>query len=150
MRNTDYTEFLKMSPDELRKLQKSRGWALSAVGTLVYWVLRLFGCKPKRYYGICEYFEVGKSRSGMEMGWFFVCGKGCSDTLKNHEVGHNIQNAAVGGLKMAFLSIGSFFRFWWRKIFRIKTPYDSWWFEGQATDLGTKYAEYWKGESNDV
>jgi hypothetical protein len=75
MRNTNYTEYLKMKPEELRKLQKTRGWALSAFGSLVYFVLRLFS-KPKSYYGICEYFEIGKSRSGMEMGWFFVCGKG--------------------------------------------------------------------------
>lgn len=149
MRNTDYTEFFKMSPDELRKLQKSRGWALSAVGTLVYCVLCLFGFKPKSYYGICEYFEIGKGWGGIEMGWFFICSKGSSDALKNHEVGHGIQNAAVGGLQMMALSIGSALRYWWREIFGAKTDYDSWWFEGQATELGKKYVDAMKRKELD-
>lgn len=146
MKNTNYTEILTKSPEELRKLQKRRGWALSAFGTLVYWTLRLFGCKPKDYYGVCEYFEIGKKKCGTEMGWFFICGKGCSDALKNHEVGHGIQNAAVGGLRMVACSIGSFFRFWWREIFGAKTDYDSWWFEGQATQLGTEYVNRIKNQ----
>lgn len=149
MKNTDYTEFLKMSPDELRKLQKTRGWALSAVGTLVYWVLRLFGCKPKSYYGICEYFEIGKGWGGLEMGWFFICSKDLSERTKNHEVGHGIQNAAVGGLQMAFYSICSALRYWKRKIFGAKTRYDDWWFEGQATEIGNKYVEALKRKELD-
>lgn len=73
------------------------------------------------------------------MGWFFICGKGESDSLKNHEVGHSIQNAAFGGLKMLGLSICSALRYWKRELFGAKTPYDSWWFEGQATELGNRY-----------
>lgn len=148
MKNTDYSAYLAMTPEELRKLQKTRGWVLSTFGTLVYLVLRLFGCKPKDFNGICEYFEIGNGYSATEMGYFFICGKRTTEKTKRHEVGHGIQNAAVGGFKMAFYSIGSFFRFWYRKIFGAITLYDSWWFEGQATDLGTKYVV--KGESNDV
>ena len=73
------------------------------------------------------------------MGWFFICSKYSSDRLKSHEVGHGIQNAAIGGLKMLALSIGSAVRYWWRNIFEAKTPYDAWWFEGQATEIGLKY-----------
>lgn len=30
-------------------------------------------------------------------------------------------------------------RYWKRELFGAKTPYDSWWFEGQATELGNRY-----------
>ena len=141
MKTKDFTKYLNMTPEELRKLQRTRGWLLSFVGLVVYSVLRLFGCKPKDYHGICKYFEIGKGGSGLEMGWFFICTKDASESLKMHEVGHNIQNAAVGGFRMAFLCIGSALRYWARRIFGAKTPYDSWWFEGQATSLGTTYVQ---------
>lgn len=73
------------------------------------------------------------------MGWFFICCKNCSDATKRHEVGHGIQNAAVGGLKMLTYSIGSAVRYWWREFFGAKTPYDSWFLEGDVTRLGTEY-----------
>ena len=73
------------------------------------------------------------------MGWFFICCKGAPESLKNHEVGHGIQNAAVGGLRMLFFSICSAFRYWKRELFGAKTPYDAWWFEAQATELGNQY-----------
>lgn len=139
MKNTDFATYLTMSPAELRKLQWKKGWAMSFIGLIVYAVLRLFGQKPKDYKGICPYFEIGKNWGGLEMGWFFICSKGSSERLKNHEVGHGIQNAAFGGLRMLMLSIGSALRYWWREIFGAKTSYDSWWFEGQATELGTQY-----------
>lgn len=139
MKNTDFTPFLTMTPAELRKRQWRKGWALSLIGLIVYGVLRLFGQKPKDYKGICPYFEIGKYWGGLEMGWFFICCKNCGDSTKRHEVGHGIQNAAVGGLRMLAYSIGSAARYWWREIFGAKTPYDSWFFEGDATRLGTEY-----------
>ena len=141
MRTKDFTEYLNMSPAELHELQKSRGWALSFVGVLVYKVLLLFGCKPKDYRGICQYFEIGKSWGGLELGWFFICSKDADEHVKMHEVGHNIQNAAVGGFTMVFLCIGSALRYWVRRIFGATNSYDSWWFEGQATSLGTEYVK---------
>lgn len=139
MKNVDYSSYLKMSPRELRKRQWSKGWALSLVGLIVYGVLRLFMQKPKDYKGICPYFELGQNWGGLEMGWFFICCKNCSDSTKRHEVGHGVENAAIGGITMLCLSIGSAARYWWRRIFGAKTAYDSWWFEGTATDLGNQY-----------
>ena len=139
MKNTDFTPYLTMTPAELRKRQWTKGWALSLIGLVVYGVLRLCRQKPKDYKGICPYFEIGKNWGGLEMGWFFICCKNCGDTTKCHEVGHGIQNAAVGGLTMLAYSIGSAARYWWREIFGAKTPYDSWFFEGDATRLGTEY-----------
>lgn len=146
MKNYDFANILAMSPDELRKRQKTKGWALSFVGLIVYGVLRLFRCKPKDYHGICPYFEIGKNWGGVEFGWFFVCCQNASESTKMHEVGHGIQNAAVGGLRMLFLSIGSALRYWKREIFGAKTPYDSWWFEGQATKIGRQYVKRIKGD----
>lgn len=139
MKNTNYDKYLDLSPEELRALQRSKGWAVCCIGTIVYFTLILFGCKPKSFYGICPYFEIGSNWGGLEMGWFFICSKHSSDRLKSHEVGHGVQNAAIGGLKMLSLCIGSAMRYWWRAIFGAKTPYDSWWFEGQATEIGLKY-----------
>ena len=57
MKNTDFTEVLQMSPKELLKLQKTKGWPSSCVGKIVYNILSRKH-KPKNYKGICEYFEV--------------------------------------------------------------------------------------------
>ena len=149
MKNTDFTPYLAMAPDELRKRQWTKGWALSFIGLIVYAVLRLFGQKPKDYKGICPYFEIGKNWGGLEMGWFFICCKNCGDATKRHEVGHGVQNAAVGGLTMLAYSIGSAARYWWREIFGAKTPYDSWFFEGDATRLGTEYVRNIKKENKE-
>ena len=139
MKQIDYTPYLVMSPTELRKRQKRKGWALSFVGYIVYGVLRLFGQKTKDYEGICPYFEVGNSWGGFSIGWFFVCCKDSGTSTKNHEVGHLIQNAAVGGLTMVAYSICSALRYWWHRISGTDTPYDSWFFEGDATRLGAQY-----------
>ena len=147
MKNKDYTEFLSMTPQEFRKRQWSKGWALSFIGLIVYAVLRLFGNKPKDFHGICPYFEVGKDWGGFEMGWFFVCAKNSSESLKCHELGHGIQNAVFGGFSMLFYSICSTIRYWYRKIFGAKTKYDAWWFEGQATKYGYEYIKLWEVRS---
>lgn len=140
MRNFDYTNALLMSPAELKKCQMRRGWALSAIGFVVYAILRIFA-KPKEYAGICHYFEIGNGGSGVSFGWFFVCGRSTSEKTKMHEAGHCIQNAAVGGIKMLFFSLLSVLRFWKRAIFGSKRGYDEWWFEGQATKLGNMYVK---------
>ena len=148
MKNIDIEQYLNMPPEALIKLQKKRGWALCFIGYVFYGVLRLFGAKPNNYKGICPYFEIGKNWGGMELGWFFICGKNSSEQLKDHEVGHGIQNTAVGGLTMLCYSIGSAARYWWRRIFKSKTSYDSWFFEGDATKFGAEYvAKYGKEEN---
>jgi hypothetical protein len=131
--------------EQFKKQNKTRGWALSAVGCVVYAVLRLCGLKPLDFYGV-PYFEVGKNWGGLELGWFFICGEGSDEELKMHEVGHGIQNAVVGGLGMLCCSIGSALRYWKREIFGATTTYDSWWFEGNATALGREFINRIKGE----
>lgn len=141
MQSFNFADTLELSSEELQKRARKTGWAMSAVGWVVYILLRLFGNKPQTFEDICPYFTIGKGTSGLELGWFFVCGKNASRATKVHEVGHIVQNAGVGGLKVLGLSIKSATRFWIRKITKDTTPYDSWWFEGQATTLGKKYVE---------
>lgn len=141
MKHTDFVPYLQMSPAELRKCNFRRGWALSFIGLIVYGVLRLFRRTPKDFHGICKYFEIGKGWGGFEMGWFFVCSKDAGEITKCHEVGHSIQNAAVGGLRMVGYCIASACRYWFRCIFGAKTRYDRWFFEGDATSLGKWYVQ---------
>lgn len=146
MKNYNYNQILNLSPENLKQLQKQKGWLLYYIGSVIYFILTLLKFQPKYFYNICPYFEIGENWGGLELGWFFICSKNSSENLKCHEVGHGIQNAAVGGIKMIVLCIGSALRYWYRTIFKINTPYDSWWFEGQATELGKKYLEIQKQE----
>ena len=142
----NYDSILQMEPNELFQLNRKNGLVLSLIGDIVYKVLLAMNYKPKDFYDICPYFEIGKGCGGLSLGWFFICCEDESESLKCHEVGHILQNANIGGHKMLALSIGSVARYWYRKIFGATTPYDSWWFEGQATELGAKYVEIRKNK----
>ena len=132
--------------EELDNAVMKKGWALSFIGVIVCAILRWFKFIPQSYHGVM-YFEVGKKAwGGVCLGWFFITGPNAHDDTKNHEVGHMVQNAIVGGLPMLWYSVGSFLRWWKRKIFGAKTPYDSWWFEGHATKLGSEFIARVKGE----
>jgi hypothetical protein len=130
---------------ELKEKTITKGWATSVIGSIVYFVLGFLCCTPHYYFGI-PYFEIGKGWGGVEMGWFFIVCKDNDTHLKNHEVGHLVQNAEVGGLSMVWWSLCSCVRYWWREIFGAKTTYDSWWFEGNATALGNEFINRIKGE----
>lgn len=149
MRNIDINEIIGLSPGQLYSLQRKRGWLMSAIGSVVYWVLRQFGLAPKVYKGICEYFEIGNGWGGISLGYFFICDKQCSDYIKCHEVGHCIQNAVVGGATMLAYSIASAVRCGWRKIFPSKRSYYDWFFEGDASRIGLAYVECITSESKE-
>lgn len=144
MKNQNYDTYMNLPPCELLNLAKRRGWLMSSVGFLVYSVLKLFGVQPKSHKGICEYFEIGNSWGGVSLGYFFICDKTCQDATKNHEVGHCVQNAAVGGLKMGLYSIASAARYCWRAIFKPKTSYYAWFFERDASRIGADYVAKWE------
>ena len=140
MKNKDYINILNQDPSELLKLQKSNGWQLSLIGDIVYLLLNVLGYKQKMFYDICPYFEIGKGWGGLSLGWFFVCCKDSSESLTCHEVGHPLHNANIGGWKMIGLCLMSVIRYWYYTSCNIDwSTYDLWWFEEQATDLGTKY-----------
>ena len=139
MKNKGFSTYLTMTPKQLRIRQLTRGLPMTIVGAIVFAILYICGQRPKNYKGICPYFEIGHNWGGVEMGWFFICCKNSGESPKMHEAGHLIQAAAINGFVMLGLSIGSAVRYWWREIFGAQTPYDSWWFEGQATRIGTEY-----------
>ena len=141
MKNKDYQLYINLSPEDLNLLAKRRGWVMSFVGYVVYRLLTLFGQQAKNYKGICEYFEIGSSWGGVSLGYFFICDKNCSDYIKRHEVGHCIQNAAVGGFTMFAYSIASAVRCGWRKFIPSKRSYYDWFFEGDASKIGSLYVE---------
>lgn len=146
MKYIDYANILNKEPSEILKIQHKNGFVLSFIGDIVYLILCLLGYQRKIFYDICPYFEIGKGWGGLSLGWFFICCKDSSESLKCHEIGHTLQNANIGGWKMLALSLGSVARYWYREIFGETTPYDSWWFEGQATEVGTKYVEIRKNK----
>ena len=119
------------------------GCILTTIGAIVALGLIVTGHKPKKW-GYCWYFEVGNSRwGGMELGIFFLCNKNPSDYIRNHELGHGLQNCLFGPAMPFVICIPSFIRYWYREI-RQKigkpclTKYDDIWFEGSATRLGTE------------
>ena len=118
------------------------GLPMTLIGAIVAAFLIISGHKPKRWNG-CVYFNVGESWGGLELGLFFLTDKNDRISTKNHEFGHSIQNAIFGPLMPFIVCIPSAVRYWYHKYRDHKglpnKPYDSIWFEKQATDLGSKY-----------
>lgn len=151
MKNKDYTNILNQEPSELLRLQKTNGKPLSLIGDIVYLILNVLGYKSKMFYDICPYFEIGKDWGAISIGWFFVCCEGMSEKTKCHEVGHTLQNANIGGWKMVVLSLMSMVRCWYHILCNIDdSMYDLWWFEGQATEIGTEYVNLRKNKLKGV
>ncbi len=119
---------------------------MTLIGCIVALGLLLTGHKAKQW-GYCWYFEVGENWGGVELGVFFVTNKNPSTHIKNHEFGHSIQNCYYGFLMPFLVCIPSAIRYWYREIVqrmnpnKTLPPYDSIWFEGQATRLGKSLSE---------
>jgi hypothetical protein len=128
------------TPQQFYELQKQRGYILFYIGKLIYNIL-LKSYIPLFYYNICPYFIIGTGNSGFSFGWFFICGSRASDDIKNHEVGHGLQNIEFGAFKMFALWCGSIVRFWWRKIIHSSSSYYQWWFERDASKRGAAYVK---------
>ena len=111
------------------------GLPISLIGLVVYGVLRSFGYKPQRY-GNCYHIEIGKNWGGVNLGWLFLTNEGASEHTKNHELGHGYQNACVLGWAFPIFGIISAARYWLKR-FGFKIDYYAWWFEGQASEIGS-------------
>ena len=139
----------------MKKLSKILFWTLSftwglpvtLVGLITTVVLMCCGKKPKQnMYGYA--IEIGKGWGGLEMGPFCLVNANPSRHTLNHEFGHGIQNCYFGPF-MIFISLASAIRYWYREyLIRIKKmkysdlpPYESIWFEGDATRIGNMYYE---------
>lgn len=117
------------------------GGIMSLIGLIVIGICAIF--KRVHVYHGRLYAEVGQDWGGLELGCFFVIGKNCHSCCA-HEAGHGLQNIFWGPLMPFVICIPSAIRYWYREIiyrtnktkFLQLPPYDSVWFESQATRLG--------------
>ena len=112
------------------------GLIMTLVGGIA--CLVLLGCnkRPTRHGG-CLCFTVGKAWGGVSLGLVMLVSEEAPGSTKNHEFGHAVQNA-IYGPGMVLISLASAARYWYRRTQdpAALPPYDSAWFERQATEWG--------------
>ena len=116
---------------------------IGAVGALA---LLLSGRRPFRNGGgWC--FRIGKNWGGVSFGLFYFVDEIAPKHTLYHEYGHSLQNAIWGPLMIPIIAIPSGIRYqifnWRSRHHRPNPPYDSIWFEGQATRWGTETFDQW-------
>lgn len=118
------------------------GFPMTLIGLLAYTVLTCCGYKAKDW-ATCKWFTVGKNWGGVSLGFVIITDDNPSVKTLDHEFGHSLQNAVFGILFPFIVAIPSATRYWKREFDAKKgkelPPYDSIWFEGQATKIGTLY-----------
>lgn len=134
----------KITPTVFYVLSWTWGVIMSLIGVIVVSTIVTIGKKEIQKHGLCYYVEVGKGWGGLELGMFFICSEGSSESTKSHEFGHGLQNCILGPFMPFVVCIPSAVRYWYRRIRSAcgkvnTTPYDAIWFEGSATELGTQY-----------
>ena len=150
----DLSRVFKVRPitDKKRFYLLSLSWGLpmNLAGGLVALSLLLTGHKMFRF-GPCFCFERGNGWGGLSWGMFIVVNKGAGEGLLAHELGHAMQNCCFGPFMPLLVGIPSSFRYRTRRLMtRIigrspKKPYDSIWFEAQATAVGNEYMKMTAG-----
>lgn len=120
------------------------GLPMTLIGGVAALCLLIVGKHPTRHGG-CLCFTVGKGWGGVSLGMVIIVSHGATDDTKNHELGHAVQNAVYGVLMPFIVAIPSAVRYWYRRGQDPSTlpPYDSIWFEAQASEWGNKFAERW-------
>lgn len=124
------------------------GLPMNLLGVVIAIPLLILGYRPKQnMYG--WYFEIGEDLGGVNFGFISIVAQNPSSYILQHEFGHSIQNCIFGIYFLPLVAIPSMLRYWYRRyLVTVKKvsyldlpPYDSIWFEGQATLLGEKYSE---------
>jgi hypothetical protein len=123
------------------------GIIMNLIGAIGAGIMLILGKKPIRHAGSIV-FRAGHNWGGVSLGIFsFVCEEAGEHTL-NHEFGHSLQNALYGLAFPFIVAIPSFVRYhkfnYNQKHGIPNEDYDAAWFEGQATDWGTKMAKKWQ------
>ena len=130
------------------------GLPMTLIGYVAAIVLRALGYQPKKW-GYCYYFEVGRYWGGVNFGPIFITCKDSSEHTKNHELGHAHQNCRFGLLMPFIVAIPSAIRYWSR-IWAVNggfveqnelPDYDSAWYEGDATKLGTEFMNWYNNNT---
>lgn len=120
------------------------GLPMTLIGLIAAVGLLITGHKPHRFhYNI--YFEVGNGWGGVDFGAITIVCKDHSLLTIQHEHGHGLQNL-WWGVFMLVWGAWSVVRYWHREIVRRSggntsklPPYEAYWLEAQATELGKKY-----------
>ena len=132
----------KLSKTAFYVLSYTWGLPTTLAGCAASAVLRATGHQPKKY-GWCTYYEVGNHWGGCSLGPVFIKQKQPSRHICEHESGHAIQNCYFGPFMPFLVSIPSSVRYrahrLRRRMGKPLPPYDSIWFEAQATKLGQEY-----------
>lgn len=127
------------------------GLPVSLAGCIIAFLFIISGHKPKRF-GYCFYFETRHFKGGCSAGIFIFCCGGASQHMLMHEHGHGLQNCLYGVFMPFFVSIPSSTRYHYRNFKkrvlhkRLITPYESIWFEAEATKYGKRFLDLNKKE----
>lgn len=122
------------------------GIIMNIFGLVGAGIMLALGVKPTRHAGSAV-FRIGHNWGGVSLGIFtFVC-EDADEHILNHEFGHSLQNAVYGIFFPFIVAIPSFLRYQ-KFVYNDKhnipnEEYDAAWFEGQATEWGTKIAKKW-------
>lgn len=127
-------------------LQLTWGIIQTLIGGIVLCVLFPFIHKSHEVGYTTAYELKWNISAGFTIGPFIFIGKGCTGVIP-HEYGHTVQNIMFGPLALFIVTIPSVIRYWTRIIQANRgkklPPYDSVWFEGQATRLGNLCVGEW-------
>lgn len=119
------------------------GAIMTVIGLIVAGVLIVKGYKP-RVFHYSIYFQVGSDWGGINLGAVFITSTTAEPRILQHEAGHGIQNIVFGPLMPFLVGIPSITRYHYRNYLETHKnkkdlpPYDSIWFEGQASRIGTR------------
>ena len=115
------------------------GLPLTLCGAVIAFLLCLAGYRPTKYHG-AWLFTIGQHWGGFSLGPVLLTAEDASDRLRRHELGHAIQNMRYGPMILPLVLL-SVIRYHLREERARRglplRPYDSWWFEAEATRLGT-------------
>lgn len=138
---------MKLNKKSFYLLSFTWGLPVTAAGCLVGLFLRLTGHPADRHGWSLGFRSGRKNWGGMSWGPVFLRDRGEDKRLCAHEFGHAIQNCIYGPLMLPLVCLPSTLRYWTRRIAKHfgrtpKKPYDSVWFERQATELGETYIRH--------
>lgn len=124
------------------------GIIMTIIGLCAALYLTIRGHKATKH-GYCWCFSKGVGWGGVSLGIIMIKSIDCGNKTKDHEHGHAIQNCYYGPLNCIF-SLMSAARYQYRRylvrygdLTEDQLPdYDDFWFEGQATEVGTAQMKY--------
>ena len=119
-------------------IQWTWGIIMNLIGLCVYTFAKIRKWPIKRYRKAIEIICPSNKIGGVSLGMFIMRGVN-QEQVMAHEYGHTIQNLRFGPAFLFAIGIPSFIRCGYYTLMRNKKtlkPYDSIWFEGQATSLG--------------